>query len=118
MKLQRVCDVIFVIFAIMFYLTRWVYYPYVALVFYLRDVPTMLGYYGASVLFTILVSILQVLHIYWGFLIARMIYQFAVVGKVEKDTRSEDESSGDEREQKFTTTNNSNSNNKSRKKKQ
>jgi hypothetical protein len=35
----------------------------------------------------------MVLHYYWGYLIARMIYKFAAAGKVAKDDRSDDEDS-------------------------
>ena len=96
MKLQRVCDGIFVIFAIMFYLTRWMYFPFVVLPAMTYTTVEIHGPFPSHSIFAVLLYILQLLHVYWGYLVGRMIYQFTVVGKVEKDTRSEDETSDDE----------------------
>ena len=56
--------------------------------------------------FSTLLIILQVLHLYWGGLIAHMVYKLTVYGKVDKDTRSEDESSDGESAEVVQTTNN------------
>ena len=100
MKLQKICDVTFVIFAVNFYATRWIYYPFVVINAYLFKSPQVIGRDGAYYMFCILLSTLQLLHLYWGYLVGRMIYQFTVAGKVDKDTRSEDESTEDEADQK------------------
>jgi len=95
-KRQKLCDGFFVAFAIVFLLTRWVYYPFWVLhcmiVLSWRNVGPFPSYYY----FTTLLCILQVLHIYWGLLITQMVYKFTTEGKVDKDTRSEGESSSDE----------------------
>jgi ceramide synthetase len=38
---------------------------------------------------------LQVLHVFWFYLIARMIYRMMIVGEIEKDVRSDDEGGED-----------------------
>ena len=91
MKLQTICDGLFVMFAVTFYLTRWIYYPFVVLSTMTYTTVEVHGPFASHTIFTVLLYILQLLHIFWGYLIGKMIYQFVVVGKVEKDTRSEDE---------------------------
>lgn len=88
-KIQKVCDVLFAIFGIVFFFTRLVYYPiYVAYgYFYYNE-------YQHSIIHNFMVFLcylLLLLHCYWGYLIAKMAYRLIVVGKVEKDTRSESE---------------------------
>ena len=88
-KIQKVCDVLFAIFGIVFFFTRLVYYPlYVAYgYFFYND-------YHHSIIHNFMVFLcylLLFLHCYWGWLIGKMAYKLVVVGKVEKDTRSESE---------------------------
>jgi len=94
-KKQRTCDVLFVIFALVFYLTRWVYFPFWVCGSFIVDNAKLAGplqsYVTFPYLFLYLCFLLQALHIYWGILIGRMIYQFTVSGKVEKDDRSDGE---------------------------
>lgn len=95
-KWQRTCDVLFVIFALIFYLTRWVYFPFWVCRSFMLDNASLAGplqsYFTFPYLFLYLCFVLQALHIYWGILIGRMIYHFTVSGKVEKDDRSDDDS--------------------------
>jgi len=91
-KIQKVCDVLFAVFGILFFFTRLVYYPlYVAYAwFHYREA----GGEGHIMKCVVTLSyLLLVLHCYWGWLIGKMAYRLIVVGKVEKDTRSESEDS-------------------------
>lgn len=93
-KTQRLCDVLFVIFAITFFLTRWVYFPFWVLKSFIVDNAKLSGpmqsYITFPYIFLYMCFVLVILHIYWGFMIANMVYKFTVVGKVEKDTRSDE----------------------------
>jgi hypothetical protein len=92
-KKQRLCDVVFVVFAIVFYISRWVYFPFYVLPHYATNNPSLVGPSKLTWpwLFWYMCFILMVLHYYWGYLIARMIYKFVNAGKVAKDDRSDDE---------------------------
>lgn len=98
-KIQKVCDALFVMFALVFFITRWIYYPFWVLEAFIFKAPEIIGpaplghWLESAWLCT-----LQILHLYWGSLIIHMVYKLLVIGKVDRDTRSEDESSGDEKE--------------------
>jgi len=51
----------------------------------------MLGMWPGYWFFAILLCSLQVLHVFWFYLIARMAYRIMLVGEVEKDVRSDDD---------------------------
>ncbi|XP_010786144.1 ceramide synthase 2-like, partial [Notothenia coriiceps] len=53
------------------------------------------GYY----FFNALLLVLQALHVFWAYLILRMIWKFAFMGKVERDERSDEESEADDDEE-------------------
>ncbi|KAF3690893.1 Ceramide synthase 2 [Channa argus] len=53
------------------------------------------GYY----FFNTLLLVLQALHIFWAYLILRMVYKFMFLGKVERDERSDEESEVDDEEE-------------------
>ena len=95
-KMQRTCDFLFVVFAIIFYLTRWVYFPFWICRSFMIDNASQSGplqsYFTFPYIFLYLCFVLLALHFYWGFLIGRMIYNFTVTGKVEKDDRSDQDS--------------------------
>jgi hypothetical protein len=84
-------DPVFGIFAVTFFLTRLVIYPG----FVLRSVFTdgyqefKLGWVGAYIYSVLLLS-LQALHIFWFYLIARMVIML-LMGTMEGDVRSEDD---------------------------
>jgi len=85
------CDTLFGIFAVVFFVSRLLIYPRYLVYSLVVEAPAMmggrwLGYYAyASLLIT-----LQLLHIFWFYLIARMIYRLVTTG-IEKDERSDDE---------------------------
>jgi hypothetical protein len=86
-----VCDSLFAIFALSFFGLRLVVYPY--WIFYTSyiDANEKFGkdWFGFDVYFYLLLS-LQALHIFWFYLITRMIYRLLTTG-IEKDERSDDD---------------------------
>lgn len=98
-------DVFFGLFAIVWYIVRWGFYghsivwsvyntAYEALVIQIYNSNGFVNqspefWYGIWVCFLSFLSLLQILHVYWGYLIGVMVYRAVVVGKVEKDIRSD-----------------------------
>ncbi|KAM4809744.1 ceramide synthase 4 [Rhinophrynus dorsalis] len=98
-KWKRVCDVLFIIFAVIFIVTRLVLLPtrviYSTYYHSMEIFQPFFGYY----FFNVLLMILQFLHVFWAYLILRMAYRFTFVGTIENDVRSdidESEESGQE----------------------
>ncbi|XP_029939380.1 ceramide synthase 2-like isoform X2 [Salarias fasciatus] len=95
----RTCDSLFVIFALVFLITRLVVFPgwviHTTLVVSLDFFQPFFGYY----FFNSLLLVLQALHIFWAYLILRMVYKFVFLGKVERDERSDAESELDDDEE-------------------
>uniref|UniRef100_A0A671RCG3 Ceramide synthase 2-like n=1 Tax=Sinocyclocheilus anshuiensis TaxID=1608454 RepID=A0A671RCG3_9TELE len=96
---KKTCDSLFVIFAAVFLVTRLLVFPskiiYTTLVLSMEVFEPFIGYY----IFNALLLVLQVLHIYWAYLILRMIYKFLFLGKLDKDERSDVESEAEEEEE-------------------
>jgi len=93
-KIQKVCDTLFGVFAIVFTLTRLVYYPiWVAYGYfnYTHHTQSIFQRFQVAICFLILF-----LNFYWGFLIARMAYRLIIVGNVVKDSRSDTENDDDD----------------------
>jgi len=85
-------DVLFVIFAVTFFVTRLMLYPrYIVYSAYVESME-IFGTYSMSgyFVFTGLLTILQLLHVFWFYLIARMIYGM-VTDKLGGDVRSDDD---------------------------
>ncbi|XP_059197948.1 ceramide synthase 4a [Centropristis striata] len=95
----RVCDVLFVVFSLVFLVTRLVVFPsrviYTTWVVSLEFFEPFFGYY----FFNCLLLVLQALHVFWAYLILRMVYKFMFMGKVEGDERSDEESEVDDEEE-------------------
>uniref|UniRef100_A0A3Q2ZN89 Ceramide synthase 4a n=1 Tax=Hippocampus comes TaxID=109280 RepID=A0A3Q2ZN89_HIPCM len=95
----KTCDSLFVIFSLVFLITRLVVFPcriiHTTLVLSLDFFEPFFGYY----FFNALLLVLQALHIFWAYLILRMICKFMFNGKVERDERSDEESEADEDEE-------------------
>ncbi|KAI4879341.1 hypothetical protein NFI96_015711 [Prochilodus magdalenae] len=93
---KKTCDSLFVVFAVMFLVTRLVVFPskiiYTTLILSMEVFEPFVGYY----FFNALLLVLQALHIFWAWLIMRMIYKFLFLGKLDKDERSDDESEAEE----------------------
>lgn len=86
-----ITDALFVCFAVSFFVTRLVIYPRYLLYSVVIASPQMLGMWPGYWFFAILLCSLQVLHVFWFYLIARMAYRIMLVGEVEKDVRSDDD---------------------------
>ncbi|XP_073327102.1 ceramide synthase 5-like [Pagrus major] len=95
-KYQRLCDGLFVVFSISFFLARLVIYPFWIVYTVLIDSWEIIGPYRAWWLLNGLLLVLQTLHIIWFYLIARIAIKAIFKGKVSKDDRSDIESSSDE----------------------
>ncbi|KAI3357613.1 hypothetical protein L3Q82_016030, partial [Scortum barcoo] len=95
-KYQRLCDGLFVVFSISFFLTRLVIYPFWIINSVLFESWEIIGPYRAWWLLNGLLLVLQTLHIIWFYLIARIAFKAIFKGKVSKDDRSDIESSSDE----------------------
>ncbi|XP_041790714.1 ceramide synthase 2-like [Chelmon rostratus] len=96
---RRTCDSLFVVFALVFLVTRLVVLParvlHTTLVTSLNFFEPFFGYY----FFNLLLLVLQALHVFWAYLILRMVYKFVFLGKVERDERSDEESEVDDEEE-------------------
>ncbi|KAK3513269.1 hypothetical protein QTP70_009689 [Hemibagrus guttatus] len=96
---KKTCDLLFVVFAVVFLVTRLVVFPskiiYNTLISSMDFFQPFVGYY----FFNCLLLVLQFLHIFWAWLILRMSYKFLFLGKLDKDERSDDESEADEEEE-------------------
>uniref|UniRef100_A0A3Q1GUE3 Ceramide synthase 2-like n=1 Tax=Acanthochromis polyacanthus TaxID=80966 RepID=A0A3Q1GUE3_9TELE len=94
---RKTCDTLFVVFAVVFLVTRLLIFPTkiirTTLVLSMEVFEPFAGYY----FFNILLMVLQGLHIFWAGLIIRMVYKF-LKGKLEKDERSDEESEIEEEE--------------------
>lgn len=95
-KYQRLCDGLFVLFSVMFFLTRLVIYPFWIVRSVLLESWEIIGPYRAWWLLNSLLLVLQALHIFWFYLITRIALKAIFKGKVSKDDRSDVESSSDE----------------------
>ncbi|KAF7655648.1 hypothetical protein LDENG_00053040 [Lucifuga dentata] len=95
-KYQRLCDGLFVVFSISFFLARLVIYPFWIIYSVLVESWEIIGPYRCWALLNGLLLVLQVLHIIWFYLIARIAIKAIFKGKVSKDDRSDMDSSSDE----------------------
>jgi TLC domain len=87
---STVCDSLFAVFAVAFFVTRLVIYPRYLVYSLLYEAPEVMGMWGGWWVFAILLSVLQCLHVFWFALIVKMIYRLLTTG-IEKDERSDDE---------------------------
>ncbi|EPQ08493.1 LAG1 longevity assurance like protein 2 [Myotis brandtii] len=87
---KNTCNNIFIVFAIVFIITRLVILPFWILhctvVYPLELYPAFFGYY----FFNSMMGVLQMLHIFWAYLILRMAHKF-ITGKQVEDERSDRE---------------------------
>uniref|UniRef100_A0A8B9KIT6 Ceramide synthase 5 n=1 Tax=Astyanax mexicanus TaxID=7994 RepID=A0A8B9KIT6_ASTMX len=95
-KYQRLCDFLFVVFGAAFFGTRLIIYPFWILNSTMFESWEIVGPYASWWVFNPLLLVLQVLHIIWSYLIARIAFKALMRGKVSKDVRSDIESSSEE----------------------
>jgi hypothetical protein len=85
-------DGLFVVFMIVFFVTRLVVYPaYIVYPAIHKGIQIFGCEFGGCPVFIVLLCGLQCLHIFWFYLIARMAISLVTKGNVEKDVRSDDE---------------------------
>ncbi|XP_036596370.1 ceramide synthase 4-like [Trichosurus vulpecula] len=95
---SRARDIMFVVFALVFFVSRLILFPikvlYTTSYTFLTNYQVFFGYYFANAL----LMILQSLNAFWFFLILRMFYKLLSEGQVKNDVRSdiEEEDSSDE----------------------
>ncbi|XP_033995169.1 ceramide synthase 5 isoform X3 [Trematomus bernacchii] len=94
-KYQRLCDFLFIVFSVAFFITRLVIYPIWVLNSTMFESWAIVGPYPSWWLFNFLLLVLQVLHIIWSYLIARIAVKAVLRGKVCNDVRSDIESSSE-----------------------
>lgn len=89
-KWEKTCETLFVLFAVLFLVTRLIIFPFWLIhctwVYPPQHYPAFFGYY----FFNVMLLVLQVLHIFWAYLILRMVHKF-VFGTLTKDERSDNE---------------------------
>ncbi|XP_063173207.1 ceramide synthase 2 [Candoia aspera] len=85
---KNTCNNIFIVFAVVFIITRLIILPFWVLhctiIYPLEMYPPFFGYY----FFNLMMVILQCLHIFWAYLIIRMAQKF-LTGKTVEDERSD-----------------------------
>ncbi|KFR10286.1 Ceramide synthase 6, partial [Opisthocomus hoazin] len=97
-KCQKLSDLLFLSFAIVFIVSRLGIYPLWILNTTLFELYESLGNFPALWVFNVLLVVLQILHCFWSYLIIKAAYKAISKGKVAKDDRSDIESSSDEEE--------------------
>ncbi|XP_020484993.1 ceramide synthase 5 isoform X2 [Labrus bergylta] len=95
-KYQRLCDSLFILFSVIFFITRLVIYPIWVLNSTMFESWAIVGPYPSWWVFNVLLLVLQLLHIIWAYLIARIAIKAIMRGKVCNDVRSDIESSSEE----------------------
>ncbi|XP_061543596.1 ceramide synthase 5 isoform X2 [Phycodurus eques] len=80
-KYQRLCDLLFIIFSLTFFLTRLVIFPIWVLNSTMFESWLIVGPFPSWWLFNVLLLVLQVLHVIWSYLIARIAIKAVLRGK-------------------------------------
>ncbi|CAF2699343.1 unnamed protein product [Rotaria sp. Silwood2] len=97
-RAQRLCDTTFVIFAVVWFITRLCFYPYKVLYTTTFEELIILGLFPAYYVFNGLLILLQILHYFWFYLICQVAISAFKAGKVKRDERSDSEESDDEQD--------------------
>ncbi|XP_018619374.1 ceramide synthase 2 isoform X3 [Scleropages formosus] len=94
-KWETTCNSIFVVFAIVFMVTRLIIFPFWLIhctwVYPVEMYPAFFGYY----FFNAMLVVLLLLHIFWAYLILRMVRKF-LFGNLTGDERSDEEEEDEE----------------------
>lgn len=96
---SKITDSLFACFTLSFFYTRLVLFPRYLVYSLVYEAPDIMGMWSGYYLFASMLIGLQCLHIFWFYLIARMIYRLTIVGEIEKDVRSDDEDGEDSSEE-------------------
>ncbi|NXF68702.1 CERS4 synthase, partial [Ciccaba nigrolineata] len=89
MKWKRVCEAVFIVFAVVFIISRLVIFPLTTYYYFVTKFQLFL----ISCLINTFLLILQLLHIFWSYLIIQMIFSVILCGAKRKDARSDTEES-------------------------
>lgn len=95
-KFQKSCDLLFVMFAMVFITARLGIFPFWVLNTTLFESWEIVGPYPSWWVFNLLLLLVQGLNCFWSYLIIKMACKAISKGKVSKDDRSDIESSSDE----------------------
>ncbi|KAF7656716.1 hypothetical protein LDENG_00037220, partial [Lucifuga dentata] len=97
-KWEKTCQTLFVMFAIVFLVTRLIIFPFWLIhctwVYPVHHYPPFFGYY----FFNVMLLILLFLHVFWAYLILCMIRKF-LFGTLTRDERSDNEEEEEEEEE-------------------
>ncbi|XP_050302101.1 ceramide synthase 6 [Anthonomus grandis grandis] len=85
---QKVCDVIFAIFTVIWIVTRLGFFPFWIIRNTSIDAPKLVPMFPAYYIFNSLLCVLLVLHIFWTYLILKIAYKSLNAGQMEGDIRS------------------------------
>ncbi|XP_057701655.1 ceramide synthase 5 isoform X2 [Corythoichthys intestinalis] len=80
-KYQRLCDVLFMVFSVTFFVTRLIVFPFWVFNTTMFESWLIVGPFPSWWLFNVLLLVLQVLHIMWSYLIARIAIKAIMKGK-------------------------------------
>ena len=101
--LKIITDILFGVFAVTFFVTRLIIYPgFILYSLFTFAVPLFTLNFFFAYIWIGLLCALQILHIFWFYLIGRMIYRLLTTG-IEKDERSDDEDIDEGEDEKITT---------------
>ena len=78
---QRLCDLLFIIFTLVWFLTRLVVYPLVPLYSVAFECREIVGPFQSWYVFLALLCILQFFHVLWFIMILRVAYNALTAGK-------------------------------------
>ncbi|XP_023706928.1 ceramide synthase 6 isoform X1 [Cryptotermes secundus] len=94
---QRVCDALFVLFTILWIITRLGVFPMWIIYSTAIEAPNYVEMFPAYYVFNSLLLLLLVLHLFWTYVILKIAYKSMVAGQMEGDIRSSssDEVSGE-----------------------
>uniref|UniRef100_UPI00398EDB80 ceramide synthase 6-like isoform X2 n=1 Tax=Pristiophorus japonicus TaxID=55135 RepID=UPI00398EDB80 len=98
-KWQNICNIFFLMFAVVFIVTRLVIYPIMSIRSVFFESWEIIGPYKTWGFINLLLITLQIMHIYWSYLIIRMVFKAFHKGKVSKDDRSDVDSSSEDEDQ-------------------
>ncbi|NXG75359.1 CERS4 synthase, partial [Baryphthengus martii] len=88
-KQKRLCEAVFFVFAVVFIISRLIIFPLATYYYFVTKFPLFL----LSCLINSFLMTLQLLHIFWSYLIIRMIFSIIFCGEKRKDVRSDTEDS-------------------------
>ncbi|NWI55430.1 CERS4 synthase, partial [Calyptomena viridis] len=89
LKWQRLCEVVFLVFALVFIVSRLVVLPLLIYYYFVTKVQL----FPVSCLINAFLVILQLLHVFWSYLIIQMIFRVILRGEKRQDARSDTEES-------------------------